>query len=236
MFTHMNKHTLLFIYVTFHFYIKMTHASIACFAKVFCFGDSLTSGSSPPFVESFPYGPHLEKAIRTASGKEDSMVRWKGYPGWTASNLLQEGGLGALLDDIQFKTGTHVDLVIILAGTNDLAYEKNPDIVFKDIKSIHDVAHGRNIHTLAIGVPDSAWQQQSVETANVAREVNAKLQEWSDTHSDLVDYEPFPIAKFDPNSGYWAPDGLHFSPQGYQYLGENIAPKVTTILSNIPRL
>lgn len=212
----------------------MTHASnIACFAKVFCFGDSLTSGSSPPLVESFPYGPHLEKTLRTENGKEDLMVRWKGYPGWTASNLSQEGNLGALLDDIQFKTGTHVDLVIILAGTNDLAYETNPDTIFRDIKAIHEIAHDRSIHTLAIGVPDSAWQRQSVETANVAKEVNAKLQEWSIVNTVPVDFEPFPIGKFDPSNGLWAPDGLHFSPQGYKYLGENIAPKVTEIFSRM---
>lgn len=221
------------MYFVFLINAMMIQASVACFAKVFCFGDSLTSGSSPPLIESFPYGPHLEREIRNLSGKQDTMVRWKGYPGWTASNLSQEGGLGAILDDIQSKTGTNVDLVVILAGTNDLAYETNPDTIFNSIKAIHEIAHNRNIHTLALGVPDSAWQRQSVETAKVASEVNMKLQEWSGAISVPSDFEPFPIQTFDPSSGYWAPDGLHFSPQGYQYLGERVAPKVTTMLSNI---
>jgi hypothetical protein len=78
--------------------------------KVFCYGDSLTAGTSPPLNQEFPYAKHLQEKLRTMPGLESSIVRWKGYPGWTSSALLSEGGLPALLDNIHASAGT-LDLI-----------------------------------------------------------------------------------------------------------------------------
>lgn len=203
--------------------------------KIFCFGDSLTSGSSPPLLESFPYAPHLQNELRKQTDNDDLLVRWKGFPGWTSSDLLLGGGLSMTLDQIQLKTGSHVDLVIIIAGTNDLAYEKDADVIFNNIKKIHQIAHEKSIPTLSFGIPDSSWQQQSVETALLRKDVNHKLYQWSKNNENdsLVHYKPFPIEQFDRSSGFWAPDGLHFSPLGYEHLGTSMAPAVISLLSRL---
>ncbi|CAM9822737.1 unnamed protein product, partial [Heterosigma akashiwo] len=141
--------------------------------KIFCFGDSLTAGTRTSL-----YAPHLEQKLRNnyAYGCGSAMVRFKGYPGWTTKTLFEGGGLGSTLDKVESAAGK-VDLAIILAGTNDLAYDSDADSIFNTLRKIHGVAHSRQIKTIAVGIPPSAWQQQSSVAREVAGKVNAKLQE-----------------------------------------------------------
>ncbi|KAL3771365.1 hypothetical protein ACHAW5_000074 [Stephanodiscus triporus] len=82
--------------------------------RVFCYGDSLTSGTSPPSGALFPYGPHLEDELNlllaarstTASSSSSSrsphstaMVRWRGLPGWTAATNARASRLRECVND-----------------------------------------------------------------------------------------------------------------------------------------
>ncbi len=214
-----------------------TSSSPSSTKKIICFGDSLTAGTSPPLNEDFPYGPHLEAALQTnyeAYGR--SLVRWRGLPGWTASALLQEGGFSGILDNIEKATSGPADLAIILAGTNDLAYESDSKSIFQSITQLHEVAHSKGVQTMAIGIPPSAWQTQSASARLVANQVNHMLENWAkDTGSSnkcMASYFPFPITLYDKESGLWSPDGLHFSPTGYKLIGESLAPAVTMALDS----
>lgn len=197
--------------------------------KIFCFGDSLTAGSSPPGFQEFPYGPHLEQKLRQGCPElhGNTLVRWKGYPGWTSKSLLEEGGLASTLDKIESSAGK-VDLCIILAGTNDLAFESDGDKIFNSIKAIHEVAHSRQVPTLALAIPDSAWQQQSSQARELANTVNQKLCGWCGQSG--VKFVPFPIEKYDRNSGLYCDDGLHFTPKGYEFIAEGLLPTVVDVL------
>jgi lysophospholipase L1-like esterase len=260
--------------------------------KVFCFGDSLTAGTSPPYErELFPYATYLEEALRARGtstntniadaanndGNESNdndnnachlpeytsvVVRWRGFPGWQASTLRDDGGLATFLSDLIVKQQQQqpqqisekgddeqplpqppLDLIIILAGTNDLAYEDDSSIILDNIKGIHEIAHSHGCKTIALGIPPSGWQvQDSNKVGAVAYEVNEKLQSWccdSDSGdssiafscSTMVTYVPFPIKEFDRDSGLWAPDGLHFSPEGYKTIGESLSPIIANILN-----
>ena len=202
--------------------------------KVFCFGDSLTAGDSPPHYEKYPFAPHLEKNLRSnKNGNFDSaLVRWKGFPGWTAENLLTEGDLPGSIDNIIEKAGS-LDLVIILAGTNDLGFNRDSDEIFHSIRKLHEISHDRGVKTLALGIPPSAWQSQSKSAMDCADAVNSRIQAWANSSDDLlslVTFDHFPIKKFDAQSGYWSGDGLHFSPEGYRHIGESLGSIVAHIL------
>jgi len=263
--------------------------NIARLRKVFCFGDSLTAGTSPPNErELFPYATHLEDKLRTSTSTTPSttIVRWRGFPGWTASTLRDDGGLGTYIDNLLEKqqqptnnnnninintnTGENssnnnsnnnkkeqppLDLVIILAGTNDLVYEDNSEVIFHAIQDIHKIAHARGCPTIALAIPPSrVWHIGQDEKYNsIAMEVNEQLQAWCGSNCDggnagagdekkttiaiksmMATYVPFPIKEFDSNSrdtDLWSPDGLHFSPKGYKFVGESLAPIVDNILS-----
>ena len=259
--------------------------------KVFCFGDSLTAGTSPPYErELFPYATYLEEALRTRSTSSTNtniadadadadaaniennesndndnnachlpeytsvVVRWKGFPGWQASTLRDDGGLATIISNLIVKGGEDepppppLDLILILAGTNDLTYEDDSSIICSNIQGIHEIAHSYGCKTIALGIPPSGWQiQDSNKVGNIANEVNEKLQSWcccdndvggsssstasSSSCSTMVTYVPFPIKEFDRDSGLWAPDGLHLSPEGYKTMGVSLSPIIANILN-----
>eukprot|EP00551_Chaetoceros_affinis_P019235 CAMPEP_0203717224 /NCGR_PEP_ID=MMETSP0092-20131115/1784_1 /ASSEMBLY_ACC=CAM_ASM_001090 /TAXON_ID=426623 /ORGANISM="Chaetoceros affinis, Strain CCMP159" /LENGTH=278 /DNA_ID=CAMNT_0050596023 /DNA_START=99 /DNA_END=935 /DNA_ORIENTATION=- len=242
--------------------------------KIFCFGDSLTAGTSPPSFQNYPYAIHLESKLNSITLDEEQkqqqqqqqqnkyMVRHFGLPGWTATQLSStEGNLQSTLERIKTSTQTYPKLVIILAGTNDLAYcTNNKDCIniFNSIRSIHDICHERNIDTVALSIPTSAWQssQNGSDAASFAKLINEKIERWAVERRSIVNAEkeeeeeeeeqqqqqqlkqpmvhfvPFPIVEYDPSSGFWAPDGLHFSPQGYLFIGDSLAPIVKNILDH----
>ena len=216
--------------------------------RVFCYGDSLTAGTSPPTHHLYPYGPYLEEALTKSSDSEIS-VKWKGFPGWTSISLLQDAGFSDMLETAKRDRNKILeesnpieeelppfDLVIILAGTNDLAHGYTSDEIFESVTGIHELALQKGCpKTLALGIPPSGWQAHSKDARTLAASVNQKLEAWvaykQQSTAATSYYLPFPIETFDRSSDLWSPDTLHFSEAGYRYLGTELAPTVAEILS-----
>ena len=59
-----------------------SHAAGLVPRRVFCFGDSLTAGTSPPLHELFPYSTVLEAAVGPSV-----VVRHRGLPGAQAVDM-----------------------------------------------------------------------------------------------------------------------------------------------------
>ena len=208
--------------------------------KILCYGDSLTAGTSPPLGELYPYGPHLERLLNE---KISSVVRWKGYPGWTATGMAEclDGpeGLRTLLRFVQSRTGSPADLCIILAGTNDLAYETEAAPIVDALEALHGASHGEGVPTVAMGIPPSAWQRSDPHAGALASEVNASLQRWCQATSGRGEANRrsiFLSCPIDPSTlggALWSPDGLHLSPDGFRELGEGLAPSLAQILADL---
>ena len=212
--------------IFFHKSLRFCNASMIIESpKVFCYGDSLTAGTSPPGNKLYPYGKYLQEKLRAVPGLESSRVGWKGYPGWTSSQLLNIAPLPSLLDDVNSKIGK-IDVVIILAGSNDLAYGTDSQEIFDTIAGIHEIAHSKGCKTIALSIPPSSWQKQSDTARSLAISVNSKLELWSRENQLNTMFAPFPISEFDASSGFWCSDGLHFSPEGYKEIGESLVPFV----------
>lgn len=183
-------------------------------------GDSLTAGTSPPLDELFPYAPFLEKVL------DGAMVRHRGLPGATAAGMLQwadceQRGLRGLLQR------TSPSLAIILAGTNDLGYNSESAPMLQAVCGLHEIAHKLGVPTVAVGIPPSAYQAHQSEAAELAASFNRELKHWCSGRAELVAYVDHPIKQWRRDDGLWAPDGLHFSKEGYRVLGEGLASVVT---------
>lgn len=207
--------------------------------KVFCYGDSLTAGTSPPLAELHPYGPHLESELKRLVPDLSPVVRWSGYPGWTATAMAEgstldgPSGLRTFLRNIDAKTGSPASLCVILAGTNDLTYEVEAQPILDAIVSLHRACHGEGVRTAAVGIPPSAWQRQSSDAANMAATINDQLEEWCESSSEargMATYIACPISASSVGNELWCSDGLHFSPAGFKALGEGLAPSIAKIL------
>ena len=226
--------------------------------RVFCYGDSLTAGTSPPHDELFPYGPHLERELnRLYNNQEAVMVRWRGLPGWTADSMVKyvtdtSYGLTSVLDSIRNPS---LSLVIILAGTNDIGLLTSSmsssttkedfidvNLAVKPILQLHQTCldcqdeHGTNlnIHTLAVGIPTSAWQSMNSNASKLCNDMNDAIKKFA-SNEDRVTYFDFPFVyeQRDDSINNWSGDGLHFSMMGYETLGKALAPCVKEILDGM---
>ena len=201
--------------------------------RALAFGDSLTAGTSPPDFNLYPYAHYLEANLKLDpfAFSYPVIVRHKGYPGWTASQLVEyaefDGGLAHIIDKIQ---NPPLSLVIILAGTNDLAYETSADRIVQSITRLHQICHEKGVaHTIAIGIPPSGYQVQVKSVGDLAQKINESLESYCVQREEHMTFFPFP---FDFNRGddLWCSDGLHFTKKGYQQLAESLAPLVTDII------
>ena len=218
---------------------KKVFSSVQSQKKVFCYGDSLTAGTSPPLApELFPYGPHLESELRRLVPYASPIVRWSGYPGWCATTMADpstldgSSGLRTFLRTISAKTGSPASLSVILAGTNDLAYESDSRPIVDAILALHRASHGEGVPTAAVGIPPSMWQRQSSDAANLAATVNKSLEGWcsSSEAKGMATFVECPIDISSVGNKLWSSDGLHFSPAGFKALGEGLAPSIAKII------
>jgi lysophospholipase L1-like esterase len=209
--------------------------------RILCYGDSLTAGTSSLPWELYPYAPHLEQALNNAKSSTSSstfVVRHRGMPGWTADAMVDaandpQNGLRSAIRGIQNPA---LSCVIILAGTNDLGYafglpkEQRVSAIVTPVQALHEMAWANGVeYTIAIAVPPSGYQAQVREAADLARAVNQSLQEFCQQSGGKAHFVHFPF-EYQMGGENWCSDGLHFSPKGYQVLGEYLAEPVMKLL------
>lgn len=212
---------------------------------VACFGDSLTAGlhDCPPGRRldrcSFsPYAPLLEAELSETHVKGVTVVH-QGYSGWTSQELLTSprGGTSqpGLADMLYRKNGHVVDLVVILAGSNDIGKRRDAseeDIV-ESIWALHSVAHAKGIATLAISVPPTGYgmgvRSKDQWEATRAR-VNNLLRTRCAAIKPRCSYVDNPLTWSGAGDARWEPDAVHLSKAGYHALGVGVAPAVAAAL------
>jgi lysophospholipase L1-like esterase len=200
--------------------------------RVLCYGDSLTAGTTSSDYVPYPYAPHLEAALQH---EDNVVVRHVGLPGWATSSMLdQVDGPAGLRTAIQAISMPSLSLVVILAGTNDLGYgddASSVDEITDNLLKLHRIAWECGVpRTLAVGIPPSGYQAVDREARQVVNEVNDRLRETSE--GCTMAYTPFPFP-YEEDGENWDEDGLHFTPIGYQALGESLAPVVRRILLEV---
>ncbi|KAL7428280.1 hypothetical protein ACHAXH_001449 [Discostella pseudostelligera] len=214
--------------------------------SIFCFGDSLTYGVVAGVTETYPYATYLEQEIALSApemAQPKTTVGYLGLPGWTAANMLAH--INDASDGMCTMIRKHpkLSLLIILAGTNDIGVMTNAGNaaageIIESITDLHkgaiDCAKSMNnngMHTLAIGIPGSAYQKYMREAAEVASHVNTAVENFASS-DDRISYIAFPFA-YNDNDSRWSRDGLHLSQEGYAFLAQSLAPQVRQILERM---
>eukprot|EP00435_Cladocopium_sp_Y103_P000251 s2146_g1.t1 len=129
--------------------------------RILFYGDSLTAGA-PSMIS---YAEEFCRSL-TAGGchVEGTLC---GLCAATARQMLEISDEAIVLDSLQSRWGSGIaclagkdskekkaDLVIIMAGTNDLPFADGKQI-FESIHGLHTACHRLGIPTIAIGIPDS---------------------------------------------------------------------------------
>ena len=206
----------------------LSKAGVTSPKRILCYGDSLTAGTAPPDPVCYPYAPHLESCLKEKG--YNVMVRHRGLPGWTSSQMVQDANSGTTGLLTAVRAAMPIELVVILAGSNDLAYTTDSSAIVENIVALHKLCYGENVpHTLAIGIPPSGYQSVNAEAAALTQRVNMELKDYCQSEPRAT-FMPFPF-QFASGDEKWASDGLHFSPEGYRVLGVSLVPVVEQILT-----
>lgn len=196
--------------------------------SIFCFGDSLTEGMTAGTREFYPYAPHLERAL---DNNIKANVTYLGLSGWTTLQFVETLDTArGLAYNVQRQSP--LDLVILLAGTNDLGRQYPAEDIQDRLETL--VAKAREAgakHVLLLGIPESRWQVGNPSAMAKARDINQHMRD-KYLHIEQVTTISFPFRynDTDPHER-WSKDGLHLSPSGYRSLGETLAKTVRRIVT-----
>ena len=119
------------------------------------YGDSLTAGA-PSMIS---YAEEFCRSLRARGCHVEGTLC--GLCAATARQMLEIKEETVVLDSLQSRWGsgisclaTKADLVLIMAGTNDLPFAEGKQI-FESIQGLHTACHRLGIPTIALGIPDS---------------------------------------------------------------------------------
>lgn len=193
--------------------------------NILCFGDSLTAGvigiANQGASRFSPYAPHLESNLKKLQrkSKEGGIVRGvhvnhTGLPGYTSYDMIhpsenQPRNLNRTLNTFKREDGSSsLDMVIIMAGTNDLLYQKYFEYdLSESVISLHKLVLNeyRIPLTIAVDVPISRIFSTDDQVLQQIYTLSQGLQRFAESESRTT-YVPFPFA---PKEGeYWSKDGV----------------------------
>lgn len=197
--------------------------------RIFAFGDSLTAGLVRSYGQEggstrfYPYADALRDTLESLLDDPDDevIVEHMGKSGWKTAELYE-----ILPEDLPY------DVMIILAGTNDLGTELSAESIVSNLKDLHEAALRRGVwRTMALAIPSSAYQERIESAREKAKSINNSLKEWNNPRISFVPF-PFP---FDYKDKRWSQDGLHLTKEGYKVLGIYLAPLVQRELQQLVR-
>ena len=182
-------------------------------------GDSTTAGT-PGFlspVEAPPDG---------RGNRESQYSYWmmKTHPDWT---VLNKGVNGERSDEILSRFEKDVvkekpEVVVILAGVNDIYQRGTADSVERNLEKMYALAERNRIVPLAATV--LPYNTAGREEADAIREVNAWVEKASRAPGRLFCDTNLAVRdSADPNLLSSSPDGLHPDVEGYRRMGMAIS-------------
>jgi len=215
---------------------------------VLCFGDSLTAG----FPFDSPYALALSKVLGVPFlGKGPPSVCNEGccvvsaLSGYRASEFVQlanqtniaskrfrnenAGGIRAMLRN------HHFTVVIVMAGTNDLADTDSIQEILDSLRSLHKIVLDTPRTLLvALPVPEAAYMKRFIAKNEQRLAINKALQkdaEKSEGRMYFIDINS--VFPHDMNGGMWHYDGLHMTLEGYESLGTYVGQQLVGFLAPI---
>lgn len=201
--------------------------------RLLAFGDSLTAGYHSSGNGFAPWAPLL----KTLLGAD--VCDHVGFSGFTSEQLV-DCMEDASTEDVvplawpglkhKLRSSGPYDVVLIMCGTNDLAASIPTDVIVQNLKRLHNACHATGAKTVAMSIPES-HAAVKVDWLKAARkEANAAIREWATGAGSQVHFVDssslVPFRQEAVMAGLWEPDGLHFSPKGYEAFGRGLAPLV----------
>lgn len=168
----------------------------------------------------------------------DSIIQGGSWAEWlSASTVVDEGVGGATTADVVARLPELVeqapDTVVVLVGTNDLAWHRTTEHIVRNIETI--------VATFRRDLPDVRLLVISVlprghEFAPQIREINRHLWQFAPTaHAGYLDLWPVLAGEDGGILPQYSEDGLHLTEDGYQAWRDALGPALGAVLRMPPR-
>jgi len=193
---------------------------------ILCFGNSLTAGYSRFGTEFHHYATTLKSTLETSQPHLAITTTIDGFPG----DLVCPGGIfKSRLQEHCLPTATQkYDLIIILGGTNDLAYSFTPEAIFAALVENYTLALGTGARVLALTIPERAAEKAGSVLGRKGMEKRVKLNDMLMGYEaerwvimDLAKAVPYHELSEERKDEIWD-DGLHLTKEGYELMGRRI--------------
>lgn len=168
----------------------------------------------------------------------DSIIQAGAWGEWlTASTVVDEGVGGATSADVVERLPELVeqapDTVVLLVGTNDLAWHRTTEHIVRNIETI--------VATFRRDLPDvrilvtSVLPREEAFAAQI-RDVNRHLWQFAPTaHAGYLDLWPVLAGEDGALLEQYSPDGLHLNEEGYRAWRDALGPALEAVLRMPPR-
>eukprot|EP00440_Ansanella_granifera_P074654 gb/GFBE01081016.1/.p1 GENE.gb/GFBE01081016.1/~~gb/GFBE01081016.1/.p1 ORF type:complete len:518 (+),score=65.35 gb/GFBE01081016.1/:1-1554(+) len=216
--------------------------------RILAFGDSLTAGFCRDGDHFSPYGKALAESIPSDVSAEVWVCGLSGAEALDMVERLDSRRIG----DVADRTGAGLrrivrergkfDLVLIMAGTNDLEPGAKAGPIATTVMALHTACHVERVRTVLLSVPPNRSVTKSKRYESLWIGVNSRLQAWANSRGrvegvlsyvDVGQIVPYSKDQGDPATAFWEDDGLHLSPAGSEHLGRSLAPMLWTLRNTV---
>lgn len=193
-----------------------------------CVGDSLTHGM---YVYDVP-GARIWQKVHPYSIRLQELFNNNKRP--SNVTVFESGISGEQTDSMEVRirsvlSSVNPMLVIILGGTNDIGGGVAVEKIMKNIRHMHRAAlkhlkafNGKDSFTIAVTLPQFPLEAKAVNKRRL--ELNKEIRKFAERcqfRVKLFDMESlFDQNDMANNQKYWSVDNFHFSPLGYDTIGE----------------
>ncbi|KAG8530985.1 uncharacterized protein KY384_004342 [Bacidia gigantensis] len=197
---------------------------------ILCFGASITGGHYQFGLAFHPYSRRLRQRLQQSFPSSEPSIHVNALPG---DYVLNGKYMARLRPQLARDTPRPYDWIIVQGGGNDLIVGAKPGQVFDALKKIWRTALDSGAKVLALTVTETS--DRSDQTSARYKALNDLIighQEENFYVADVCSAIPWPKEKAEVHK-IWD-DGLHFTPFGYDMLGDAIANKLVQSSSSLP--
>mmetsp|Transcript_49112 Transcript_49112/g.116936 ORF Transcript_49112/g.116936 Transcript_49112/m.116936 type:complete len:332 (-) Transcript_49112:79-1074(-) len=226
--------------------VRRQSMEVSDIKRILAFGDSLTAGFFDSGDQFCPYALSLARSLLPEVVAD---VWVNGLSGHEGKEMVEQvdtdhttdavGRAGVGLRWALQKTGPF-DLVVIMAGTNDVGRWHEPADIARNVQQLHCICHEAGVSTVMLSVPQSGALfgegRMHAEYRRNWEKLNELLSEWAAgagvnkeggpgvvSHVDTSKLVPYSDVSSDGAVPLFEDDTLHFTVAGSHRLGEGLA-------------
>jgi lysophospholipase L1-like esterase len=166
-----------------------------------------------------------------------SEIRWAGFPGWTTKDLRNNVNVPSSSRsqdglEIQLQKDDY-DVVVILAGTNDLGRGIEPEDIVDNLTFLYGLCHSHNVSkVLAVAIPDSHYLARNSDARGRRDRVTELMEKYGNESRGFLSVVRPTFGWSDSGKTLYDRDGLHLNELGYERLAKDVA---AAIMKHVPK-